>query len=121
MAGLDKALDEARDIAITDHHPFRDVRQGHSLRNLVELGHQVKPRKRDIEPRAQPASHLPLDQGRTGQKAKPQPKLVAMVFREFDSLALGIKDHAIIPDWRPREGFMPAAPKACRPGLGPLF
>jgi hypothetical protein len=30
-----------------------------------------------------------LDQGRAGQEAEPQSKLIAVIFREFDGLGLG--------------------------------
>jgi len=98
VTGLDEALDQPGNVAVRHHHPLRDIGQRHAFGDLVELGHQVEPRQRDIEPLTQPAAYLALDQGRAGQEAEPQSKFVAVIFREFDGLGLGIKDHdAIIP------------------------
>ena len=94
--GFDQALDQPGDIAVGDHHPLRDIRQRHAVRHLVELRHQVEARQRDVEALAQPAAHLALDQGGAGQKPKPQPEFVAVIFREFDGLGLGIEDHDAI-------------------------
>jgi hypothetical protein len=50
---------------------------------------------------AQPAADLALDQRGAGQEPKPEPQLVAVIFREFDGLGLGIKDHdAFVLVWR---------------------
>ena len=83
-------------LPLRDHHPLRDIRQRHAVRHLVELRHQVEARQRDVEPLAQPAAHLALDQGGAGQQPQPQPELVAVIFREFDGLGLGIEDHDAI-------------------------
>ena len=100
MAGLDEALDQTGNVTVRDHHPLRDIGQRHAFRDLVELGHQIEPRQGDVEPLTQPAAHLALDQGRAGQKAEPQSKLVAVIFRELDGLGLGIEgQYAIIPAW----------------------
>jgi len=96
MTGFDQALDQPGHIAVRHHHALRDVRQRHALRRLVELGHQVEARQRDVKALAQPAAHLALDQGRTRQQPQPQSELIAMLVREFDGLGLGIKDHDAI-------------------------
>ena len=102
MAGFDQALDQSGDVAVRHHHPLGDIRQRHAVGHLVELGHQVEARQRDIEPLAQPAAHLALDQGGAGQQPQPQPELVAMLVRQFDGLGFGIKDHGAIIFWRCR-------------------
>src|SRR4051812_28837616 len=93
MARLDQALDQTRHIAIRHHHALGDIRQRHAVRHLVELGHQVEPRQRDVEALAQTAAHLTLDQRGAGQEAKPKPEFVTMMFGKFDGLGLGIEDH----------------------------
>jgi len=101
MTGFHETLDQPGHVTVRDHHPFGDIRQRHAVRRPVELGHQVEARQRDVEPFAQAAAYRALDQGRAGQKAQPQPDLVAVIFREFDGLGLGIEDHdATVPALR---------------------
>jgi len=74
------------------------IRQRHALGRLIELSHQIEARQRDVETLAQATAHLTLDQGRAGEEPKPQPKLVAVIVRQFHGLGLGIKHHA--SSWR---------------------
>jgi len=93
MTGIDQALDEPGHIAVRHHHALGDVRQGHAVRGLVELSHQVEPRQRDVETLAQPGADLTLDQRGAGEEPQPQPQLLGMVLGQLDGLSLGIKSH----------------------------
>jgi hypothetical protein len=97
MAGFDQPFDQPGDVAHSK--PSSASRRRTTSCHQAPLSSWAIRSKRGrvtSNRSRRPAAHLALDQGGAGQEAQPQPELVAVIFREFDRLGLGIEDHDAI-------------------------